>query len=170
MAAIAEQRARGADGRVHRLAAVAREVFGAELPGQVAGRGDRVELPGIEALHRDRAARRKIHVMGGEHLRGLQPVEFGRDALARNLGDGEPPAASAIHANPAVAPGEFTAASSVSREAGRSAESVIVPGVTTRVDLALDRALGGRRAPDLLADRHRFAHFTSLARYPPTAW
>src|SRR6185437_13610856 len=74
LAAVREERARGADRRVHALAAVAREVRGPELAREVAARGGRIELPRIEALDRRAGARRRFAIARDEELRGLQPL------------------------------------------------------------------------------------------------
>ncbi len=74
------------------------------------------------------------------------------------------PLASAIQAIPAVVPTTWIAASSASREAGSSAASVMVPGVTTRMTLRSTGPLEVAGSPICSQIATDSPSFTSFAR------
>jgi hypothetical protein len=162
VAAVAEERAGGAERRVHALAAVAREVGRAELAREVAFAPRSRRTATARGAWRPRRPGRDLDVARLQQLRGLQALDLGFEPRARHLADRE---AAARERDPRDSRGiarEFTAASRLSREAASSAESVTVPGVTmrmTRRSTGPFDVAGSPTCSQIAADSPRFTSF-----------
>jgi hypothetical protein len=162
VAAIREERARRRDGGVHAFAAIARKVVGAELLREVAACAIRVELPGLQALHRHAATQHHFNALGEQDFRRRKPFQLGCEALARHFGDDEP-AARECDPREARGPARDIHGGEVAFARGREERRVGEgAGSDHARDLAIDRALRGRRIAHLLADCDRFAQLHQL--------
>ena len=169
---VGEQRAGGADGEVPVLGAERGEVARAEMLRERADAPPRhrTATPAARA-----SARRRRACGDGAPSGTSSSATSSRSSAAAVSAAGTSasvncPDARLSQAMPVRCLPGLTATSRLSRLASSRPASVSVPGVTTRSDLALDRALARRGVADLLADRDRFAELHQLREVASTAW
>ena len=159
---VGEQRAGGADRRTEVLAAEAGEIGDAEVGREQALRGVEIELPGGEAGDGECVGQFDAGAVGDEHLGRADALELVGQLADGHFGGAEFPAREIQPREP----GELALSAEGQQDVVRLVvEQRAVGERTGRHDprhRAFDRALGGGRIADLLADRCRFAELHQL--------